>query len=356
MLFPFPISHTTDDMTWTGQVQAFAYFAGPACRDQDRVATVYIARKLFEDGSTITVVRNVPRDGMPHLRAAMLGEGRVERDPSGQVVRLDSYTQLRPHGGSYSYQESFVGKGSVGSQSGFVTRDPQPNPVTLDRRQLQVDPKSGLLRGSWEGNGTNGSIELSGPRVFWLDRLEALSFGGLGALAAGWRFAEGTMGLVGPVSKTAGTVVQANDRGLYPIELAGRRESFRRIDLIATSPDNGQTMPSFIADTLLLRSDGGVAAYVPGLCPPMGPSFVGWDGYVSQNNLPDVAPPFALKGKLKEQWDQGIDGRLDRLGLGGVFLPTLVSPDERAALLDAIQPPEKIEPPVPPSSSIAPAR
>lgn len=345
MLFPLPQT-TSDDMQWTGAVKAFAYYAGPACRAQDRVATVYVARKTFEDGSTITLVRNVPNDAAPHLRAAMLGNGRVERDRSGGVVRLDSYTELRPHGGSYSYYEPVYGKGSTGSQKGYVDRAPQPNPVTLDRRRLQLDPKSGLLRGSWEAGGGSGSIELSGPRGFWLDRLEAVAFGSPATLAAGWRFAEGYPGDVGHRSQSAGTLVRANDRGWYPVELAGQRTRLRRIDLIVFYPDNGETMPTFTGDTLLLGADGGVAAYVPGTA-IIGPSYVGWDGYVSENVLPDILPPSWLKGKLKEEWDRGLDPRLDRLGQGGVFLPTAVSSGTTRELMDAIGGQDRPEPETP---------
>lgn len=343
MLFPLPIPQPADDMTWTGQVQAFAYYGGPACRDQDWIATVYVARKLFEDGSTVTVVRNVPRDGVPHLRVAMRGEGIVERDPSSQVVRLDSYTELRPRGGSYSYREPIVGRGSVGYQSGLVIRDPVPSPVTLDRRRLKFDPKTGLLRGSWEIGNASGLIELSGSRTFWLDRLEALAFGGTASLASGWRFAEAAINDPGHLTRSAGSFVLANDRGLYPVELAGRRESLRRIDLFASYPDINQAMPSSTGDTLLLRPDGGLAAYVPSAYLPMGPSSVMVDGYLSANDLPDIAPPVALKGKLKAQWDQGLDIRLDHLGQSGIFVPILVSPADRAALLDAIAPPQKTE-------------
>jgi hypothetical protein len=45
---------------WTGEVYAFATYINLDLRPEEQVSTVFVARKTYEDGATVTYVRTVP--------------------------------------------------------------------------------------------------------------------------------------------------------------------------------------------------------------------------------------------------------------------------------------------------------
>lgn len=356
MLFPILPSLQTEPMRWTGEVRAFAYFASPECLPEERLATVYVARKIFEDGSTVTIVRNVPSDRHPTLRSGMAGEGLIERDPSGLVVRLDAYTELRPHGGSYSVSGTHMGRNGGGTWHASAKRAAQPNPVTLSRLALQIDPKTEMLAGSWQNSVTTARLEFSQPRSYWLDPLEAVAFGSPASMTAGWLLPSGAASAIENRSRVVGMMLAPTLKSPYPLEMDGVRELFRRIDLTAVYPGAQKAFPPPPPGALLFHMDGRLAAYVPSIAIMDSPGTVFADGFsIKSEKRPIAAPPVALKGKLKDLWDKGIDIRQDHMASFGLFVPAPVSPGERQALMSAIgersRPETPEDPPAEPPSS-----
>jgi len=87
MLIPLLLGGLSEPK-WTGEVQAFALYLTPRCLPQERMNTVYVARKTYADGSTSTVVRAVPAETPIARRLQNVGIGRIERNPQGLPMRI----------------------------------------------------------------------------------------------------------------------------------------------------------------------------------------------------------------------------------------------------------------------------
>ena len=119
-------------------------------------------------------------------------------------------------------------------------------------------------------------------------------------------------------------------------EFRGKRQSFRHINirsLLVGSSDANRTEP---AGSLLFNENGTLAAYFP----VIGgwsrlPSTLYHYGPVGSSGTQTSVPPFALTGKLKEMWNDGVSRTPDLPAQ--VYVPAPVSPDKRNEILATIE-------------------
>lgn len=305
------------EMPWTGDVKAFSYYVTAECLPQERLAVVYVARKRYEDGSTVTVVQNIPIDSLPALRSGTTGYGRIERDRNGVANRVVVRVAYRGDG-----------------------------PTTNDSEFLP-DPRSGALVGRGTGPmGTARGLVLPARGSYLLDPLEALAFGSKLTTGSTWLFPTGILGDEAPMT-SIGLRFSFSAPRPFAVELSGRREMFQRMSVVeqCASPRMAYADARNVGE-ILYHSDGSLAAFCPNVSLHVGtfPSDVSLAGtYGKSGSRPVAPPPFKLKGKMAEAWKQGLPVNSDRLTVNGftsVFVPSSITAGEKASILANIEPPQ----------------
>lgn len=322
MLIPFLLGDVVEEPTWTGEVKAFAYYLTPELLPREHIATVFVGRKRYGDGSTVSAVRVVPLDNMPTARAARVGEGWIERDRNGGTVRVETKVISR-----------FDGK-------------------PIAEAAFKFDPKKNVLIGSGSHlRGSEPKVALADRNLF-LCPLEAVAFGPPTSLATGWSFAGGPYGYVDAKASAVGMRYLFGMPHTFAFELNGNREAFRRIDLIRQYLGAAYEEPQKLAGALLFHTDGRLAALVPSLGQNFFdydqlPGMPGWFGSWTKSGARPIAPPpFELKGKLAEMWKRGLrENGSDGLGASfarSLYIPISVSAQDRVIVLASIQKPEPV--------------
>lgn len=276
--------HLQEPMKWVGEVKAFDFYTSRECLPQQRLLTIYAARKLFEDGSTVTIVRAVPsaRAGLPPM---YFGGGRIERDATNTVTRMAS-------GGR------FVNLPGLHS----------PNDLESWDSDATLDPKRGVL----QGRCTTSDKALTGCKIafpasseYLLDPIEALAFPDGKGLAAGWLMPSPFSSIMDPKQHSVAIQMVLGPPTRRSCEFRRKRQFFRVVDIQSFLVGSSERTYLDPAGTLLFHDDGSLAAYFPRIggwwrlpssiyhYGPFGPS---------GTQMPEL-PPFALTGKLKEMWD-----------------------------------------------------
>jgi hypothetical protein len=257
MFIPFLANHFDAAPRWTGEVKAFAVYRNIEMRPEERISTVYVARKVYEDGVTVTTIRNVTASTPFATKLRSRGAGIIERDKKGDPVLLVTRMYDRPSDrpGTYGLYHATM-----------LAADEKLAQVAQGWERPQMPVESGYK--------TARIVDTLIPKVgaidadYVLDPLEALAFGNPGGSRGDWHTPSPFLGTThnvldrrysfsNPLPLTVNTVNGSNNLLVRVVteSAPGARYSYR-----SPSPLKGW-------GHLLQYPDGSLAAYVPGYRP-----------------------------------------------------------------------------------------
>ena len=308
LLITLSLNPQTAPPSWTGEAKAFAVYLTSELLPNERVGTVYVARRTNLDGSTITLVKTVPLDNYPTARLESVGEGIIERDRAGSATHVATRTQLRGNS-------------------------------LLGQSEFKIDAKKGILTG-WgsDGGPTASDLTLPDPADYFLDPTEALAFGSKADLNVGWLLPVGTFSAVDR-TRTVGLRYDFRQVQDQAVDLAGKREMFHVVNIVRNWIGSSIAHRPEPAGNLYFHYDGSLAAYVPlyGVEAIAGRTI--WAGGWGKGDQTVKPPPFQLNGKLAELWNSSTAHQSNLFAPCCILVPAPVTAGERAELLAALAPP-----------------
>ena len=306
LTIPLPIQ--APPQAWVGKAKAFAVYLSESCMPQERLGTAYAVRKVFEDGSTVTVVKVVPNPqrAMP-IEMYWFGGGRMERDAKGRATKIDS--RLDGLGGT----------------------DPQGRPYTPTviydaRLKVSEEAPDGPLEGDVAAfHGAGARLRLHDRTRYLLDPLEAIAFGPSALQGGAWLFPNSP--LAHPKFDRSAPGSRWTLKRDFQVALAFDGDETPRVynpvRLVRQWVGAPTSSPEKNAGTLLYRLDGSLAAYVPASHLELLPSLTGWRGAMTSK---DWAPSAKVRVR---------DHRFPPSS-GGIFVPEPLSPDAERAILNRV--------------------
>jgi len=282
-----------EPMKSTGEVRAYATYASPYLLPEERLNTIYVARKLYEDGTSTTVVQTVKANTPAAFFSANTGDGRIERNRKGQATK---YARRL-------YTSAATGESYSSLDSPFLTGQAAKAAIRKDSDLLK------MLKPALDA----GAV---------IDPLEALSFPETRAADGSWKIPMPSFGAMPPVDS-----MEVRPLGRRAVRLGSGREILDTFAILwhsgLVSPSGSRSAEWTPAGYLLYRPDGALAAYLPlnsGQPNPSLPLFVNTDR----------SRRFVHPG---ENW--GIEFDPSR----GAVVPVPVSPSEQSTVLASIKPP-----------------
>lgn len=291
-----------EPMKWTGEVRAFATYASPLLLPEERLNTVYVARKMYEDGTSTTVVRTVKANTPAAFFSANTGEGRIERNRKGLATR---------------YARNLFTRIPAGEQAGHSSYS------SLDHPHLQSGAAVAAMRREAD---LIAMLKPAKDARVVIDPLEALAFPETRAEDGSWKLPMPALSAMTPVD-----VINLRPLGVQQIRLGPGIRALNVVALfwhqglvVPAGPQNPEWAP---AGYLLYRPSGSLAAFLP-------------INYASPNpSLPLFVDTAQSRRFLHPSEVWGIPFDSSR----GVIVPTAVSPADRSAVLESIKQAPKVE-------------
>lgn len=224
-----------------GIVKAFAIYIHPECLPQERAGTVYVARQLNDDGSTVTVVRTATQNANPTMQNLGRGEAKVFRDAQGKATRIESRLETVPPRGHAAINVWTVGKWEV---------DPEK--------------KEGPLVGSIENSWASWPRTTLTERSFYVDPLEAIAFDPSAERGAAWLTPPSAPGTrKGRLIFPTAVRYRVLPSRMRVLQLQGRTEACRVCPIEREWLGTPSRPPFAHAGLIAYRLDGTLAVFAP---------------------------------------------------------------------------------------------
>lgn len=264
---------TQEPLRWVGEARAFAIYLDETLTPFERLGTAYVARKRYEDGSSVTTVRVTPTPQPIPVHLFWYGGGRIERDSSGRATRI------------------------VASQDRIPTVDPQGRRwpgIQVSAYDFKVSPEEpdGPLRGrAYQPETPDHSLVLTDRSRYLLDPLEGIAFGPNPRAGGFWSFPNPYLNTLPTQSTNSGSRWWLRPGLQTALNLGAREKSelFNPVRMIREWVGSPKAPSATVAGTLLYRLDGTLAAFIPMQAMDNLPSMAGWAGNYSRPTVPRKA-------------------------------------------------------------------